>query len=134
LNRGLEQYRIGPGGADEFGSVMDPSAPFVLPPDDNTYAEFHTGASQGHAVPQNTQSGPAAGPISELLQLAVQYSKTNPLDLSHMLERIRIAKKIEALVPEIVKESEVGRERILVELGIATAKPVKKPRAAKVVA
>jgi len=134
LNQGLERYKIGPGGADEFGSVMDPSAPFVLPPDDDTYAEFHTGASQGHTGVHNIQIGAVSGPITELLQLAIQYSKTNPLDLSHMLERIRLAKKIEALVPEIVKESEVGRERILVELGIATAKPVKKPRAAKVVA
>lgn len=124
----LSKYKRGPGGsADEFQNVMDDSAPFVQPVDE-PIIEIQAG-QQGYVQAQPQHQ--ASGPIQELIQLAVNYGKTNPSDLSHMLERIRLSKRMSALIPEIVAEAEEGREKILEELGMTPPKPVKRPRAVK---
>lgn len=115
----LDKYRIGPGGAEAFGEVMDESAPFVQPEDG---LSSHNPIWPFDPVTLNVPPGP----IQELIQVSVAYSKLNPNDLSHMLERIRLTKKMAEIVPTLQKEAEEGREAILAELGIITPKPVKR--------
>lgn len=125
----LSKYKRGPGAVDEFTNVMDDSAPFVQGGDEPFFdpaAALHHNGHQGMNMNMAIPLG--EGPIHEVIQAAVAYSKLNPNDLGAMLERIRIAKKLSELIPQIQQEAEEGREAILIELGISQPKPVRKPR------
>ncbi len=125
----MSKYRRGQGSVDEFINVMDDSAPFVQGGDE----PFYDPAIAMHNGTQNTvaYNPTGEGPIFEVIQAAVAYSKLNPTDLGAMLDRIRLAKTLSDLIPQIQAEAEAGREAILIELGISQPKPVRKPRAPK---
>lgn len=125
----MSKYRRGQGSVDEFVNVMDDSAPFVQGGEEPFFdpaVAMHNGSRN-----TNTYIPTGDGPIHEVIQAAVAYSKLNPTDLGAMLDRIRLAKTLSDLIPQIQAEAEAGREAILIELGISQPKPVRKTRTPK---
>lgn len=112
-----------------FGAVADPSAPWIVPdtpqpmnydPSFDEYAQFAPGGTPAHA----------STPAMEMKQLADKYVRTDPNNVSHIVERLSITKRMGELAAILAAEAAEGKDTIMELLGIPVPpKPKPRPKA-----